>query len=291
MLKYYFLIILILYGFSVKAQENESAETRYYLYTVKKGDTLYKIANHFDLGQDEILQSNPDEIIDSKKIHVGQKLILPTSHLLPNVEYDGIVINLAEPRLYFFLNDVINVSFPISIGADEKTPLGKTKIIEKREKPIWIPPASILQENPSLPKIVLPGPNNPLGNYALYLDDSKNFKWHNIMIHGTNVPSSIGARVSHGCIRLYPQDIEILFYNTTINTPVNIVNQPIKINEIEGKVYMEVHIREAPYLLPEKIDATKTICDKIPDCDKKISWQKVDEAIAQNLGIPVKISR
>lgn len=266
--------------------DQNPAEIKYHI--IKKGETLYKIANSFDLGFDEILQANP-EISDPQIIYAEEKIILPTTHLTPDVKASGIAINLAEMRLYFFSNQEI-ISFPISIGSDKKTPTGKTKIIAKRENPSWIPPKSIREENPNLPEIVPPGPDNPLGNYALYLDASKNFKWQNIMIHGTNAPWTIGSRVSHGCIRLYPQDIEKLFNIIEIDTPVTITNQPIKVAELAGRIYMEVHLQEAPDIVSEDIGVKKLICKKIKNCETKINWDKVDEVVLDNLGIPIDVS-
>ncbi len=281
------IIFLIFYAFSSQAQDVQSTilATNY---TIQKGDNLYKIAQAFDLGMEEILSANP-RIANPKIIYAGEKIILPTTHLLPDAEPEGIVINLAEPRLYFF-SDEKKFAFPISVGADEKTPTGKTKISEKVENPTWTPPASIREENPDLPEMVPPGPDNPLGDYALRLDATKNYKWQGIMIHGTNAPWSIGSKVSHGCIRLYPQDIEKLFSEVEIGVVVVIVNQPLKISEINNKIYLEVHLQEAPEVVFEKVGVGKLICQKIADCETRVSWQKVDEAVIQNAGIPVEIS-
>jgi len=290
MIRHYFLIVLILFSFSSHAQDaNDEDPLAPTIYTIQKGDSFYGILRSFDLGADELLQANP-EITDVEIIYAGNKIILPTTHLIPDVKQKGIVINLAELRLYFFADGKDGISFPISIGIDEKTPIGKTKIADKRENPSWIPPASIREEDPSLPEIVLPGPHNPLGNYAFYLDASRNYKWQSIMIHGTNAPRSIGSRVSHGCIRLYPQDIEKLFNEVEIGTSVEIVNQPIKISEIGGKIYIESHFVETPDLVSENLGVNKLICRKIKDCETRVDWQKVDEVIAQNLGIPLDVS-
>lgn len=290
MTRYYLLIALIFFAFPSYSQaaEDEDEFVAFEEHVIQKGENLYSIAQAFDLGFDEILQANPD-ITNPRNIQAGKKIILPTTHLLPDVKREGIVLNLAELQIYFFLSENIVISFPISIGADEKTPVGKTKVADKREKPSWIPPASIRDEDPKLPEIVLPGPNNPLGNYALYLDASKNSKWQGIMIHGTNVPRSIGSKVSHGCIRLYPKDIQLLFENVEIGTPVEFVMQPVKVSEINNKIYLESHFKEALDLLPEEFGVKKLICKKVRDCETRVNWQKVDEVVMQNLGIPVFI--
>jgi L,D-transpeptidase ErfK/SrfK len=282
----FFIAAAILFSFASHAEDAEFVP--FINYTIQKGESFYKIAQSFDLGVDELLRANP-EITDPKLLRVGEKIILPTIHLIPDVKREGIVINLAETQLYFFTDEQI-FTFPISIGADEKTPIGKTKVLRKRENPSWIPPASIREENPNLPEIVPSGPNNPLGNYALYLDGSHNYKMHNIMIHGTNNPRSIGSKVSHGCIRLYPQDIELLFNEVEIDTEVLIINQPIKVNEINNEVYLEVHLAETPDVVFENLGVKKLICKKTSDCEEKIDWQKVDEVVMENRGIPVKVS-
>ncbi len=289
MLKIFTLIFLI---FIVPAYAQESTQEPELVlhYSVQKGDSLYKIAQKFDLGFDEILYANPD-LPASKILYLNQTLILPKTHLLPDAEKKGIVINLAETRLYFFTDDEIAIdTFPVSIGADEKTPTGKTSVISKRENPTWTPPASIREENPDLPEVVPAGPDNPLGQFALKLDGSKNVKWQNIMIHGTNAPTSIGSRVSHGCIRLYPWDIEKLFNLVEIGTKVTIVNQPIKANMINNKVYLEVHLKESVDAIFENLGVRKTICKVNKNCDYEIDWQKVDEVVLQNNGIPTQVS-
>jgi len=288
MIKRFLLILFISSASSSYAQDIENFTT-YTDYNIQKGESLYKIAQNFDLGLDEILRANPN-ITNPRVIYAGQKIILPTTHLLPEANHEGIVINLAEPRLYFFLDDQ-EFSFPISIGADEKTPTGKTKILDKRENPTWTPPASIREENPNLPEVVPAGPDNPLGNYAVHLDASHNYKWQGIMIHGTNAPWTIGSKVSHGCIRLYPQDIEKLFGNVEVDTPVEIVNQPIKVSEVNDKIYIEVHMQETPDVVLESMGVGKLICKKIKECESRIDWQKVDDAVIAGLGIPAQINR
>jgi lipoprotein-anchoring transpeptidase ErfK/SrfK len=288
MFRYFVPTILFLFSFTALAQEQRNLLPSEYI--VQRGESIYKIAQKFDLGVDEILLANP-LITDSKILYAGQTLILPNVHIIPDVKWNGIVINLAEMRLYYFEDGEEVNSFPISIGADEKTPIGKTKISAKREKPTWTPPASIREENPELPDVVPAGPKNPLGNYALNLDASHHAKWQGIMIHGTNNASSIGSKVSHGCIRLYPQDIENLFSEVEVGTPVEIVNQPLKVLEIDRKIYIEVHLREAPDLVSKDLGASALICKKVQDCEMRIDWNKVDEAITKNLGVPVAVNR
>jgi L,D-transpeptidase ErfK/SrfK len=252
------------------------------IYKIKKGDNLFVIARSNKLSVAEVILANP-QIHNPKIIYFGQDLILPLSHILPNVNTEGVVINLAELRLYYFLPDNSTVlTVPIAIGAEGyDTPIGKTKIIRKRKNPYWIPPARLREENPYLPEVIPAGINNPLGRYALDLS------WPRFLIHGTNDPRSIGNKESHGCIRLYPEDIEELFGLIEVGTKVNIINQPIKIGWINNNIYIESHL---PREQTQDIDNTKKIiCRKVKDCDVKIDWQKVVDVISKNNGIPTQV--
>ncbi len=251
-------------------------------YKIKKGDRLFKIARLNHLGVAEVMLANP-QIDDPAFIYAGQNLTLPLGHILPNAPRDGIIINLAESRLYYFPADSRQVfTVPIAVGAEGSgTPIGKTAIVRKRENPTWTPPASLREENPDLPEIVPAGPNNPLGKYAMDLS------WPRFLIHGTNDPKSIGNKESHGCIRLYPEDIESLFALVEIGTKVQIVNQPIKIGWLGSKIYIESHL---PAEQTGDIDNTKKIiCSKVKNCDAKIDWKEVKEVIAANDGMPAEV--
>jgi len=186
-------------------------------YTVRPDDTLYKIARRFDLGAVELVAANPG--INTKPLKAGQNLTLPTRHLLPAVKREGIVIDLSVMRLFYFSGTQAPLTFPVAVGRKGwETRTGITTVVMKRRHPAWVPPDSIRAEDPALPAIVPPGPNNPLGDHALSLG------WEGYLIHGTNSPSSIGKRVSHGCIRLYPEDIAVLFAAVKEGTPVTIIN-------------------------------------------------------------------
>jgi L,D-transpeptidase ErfK/SrfK len=281
-----YLSLFLYFSFVLSSQATENdISTKYHI--IQKGESLHKISESFDLGFDEILEANPQ--IKDTIIYAGNKLILPMDHLVPKVKHEGIVINLAESRLYFFHNKKI-ISFPVSIGSEQKTPVGETKIIAKKENPSWIPTKSIREERPDLPEIVPPGPENPLGNYALYLDASKDSKWQSIAIHGTNAPWTIGSRVSHGCIRLYPKDIEKLFSEVEIGELVSIVNQAIKVKELNDKVYLETHFENSIESEQQKANIIEFICQEIENCSDKIDWRKVYKVSSKNLGIPVNIS-
>jgi L,D-transpeptidase ErfK/SrfK len=199
-------------------------------YVTTKEDTLLDVARNFDLGYNEMVLDYPK--IDPWITPAGEKLSIPTEWVLPPVHNKGIVINVPELRLYLFFDDIHMVkTYPIGIGIlDSPTPLGKFTIIEKTKNPTWNIPAELQEEygRKSMP----PGPDNPLGAYRLRLS---NF---DVGIHGTNIPWGVGRLVSHGCIRLYPEDIEELFNIVKVGTPVEIIYEPIKIGFKEGHVFV-----------------------------------------------------
>jgi L,D-transpeptidase ErfK/SrfK len=184
-----------------------------------------------------------DTLIDIAR--EGTEVILPTRFVLPAGLRRGVILNLAEYRLYYFPESkpgetAYVMTYPISIGRmDWETPLGLTKVISKVRNPSWYVPQSVLDEhvadgNP-LPRIVPPGPDNPLGKYAMRLG------LPGYLIHGTNRPAGVGMRVTHGCVRMFPEDIEYLFAKVDVNTPVRIVNDPVKMGWDGNQLVMEVH--------------------------------------------------
>lgn len=207
--------------------------------TVMNGENFHEIGQRFDVGVYELMEANPN--VNPNHPAPGTALIIPTQYILPSGPRKGIVINLAELRLYYFHKDQPLVStYPIGIGRKEwETPLGSGKIIEKTKNPSWRPPDSIRKwydENEMyLPEVVYPGPKNPLGKYAMRLSIP------GYLIHGTNMPNGIGVRSSSGCIRMHPEDIESLFYKASVGDPVRIVHQPYKIGRYKNRVYAESH--------------------------------------------------
>ena len=257
---------------------------------LQKGDTLPDIARHFSLGITEVSEANPG--VDMWVPGDEERIMLPLSHILPDSPRKGIVINLAAMRLFQFKGDsrLLTVStYPIGIGSVERpSPQGQMYVQRKTIRPTWHVPASIAEDHRKkgdpLPAEVLPGPQNPLGEYALYLSKPT------YLVHGTNKPYSIGLNATNGCIRLYPEDIKKLYESTPVNTPVRIVNQPYLIGQRDGVVYIEV------YALPGGRDAAeieKTYA-KLRNIEKKsartLDWKRVEEALAQARGIPVRIS-
>jgi L,D-transpeptidase ErfK/SrfK len=208
------------------------------VYVTREQDTLLDIARANDVGYVEMRAANPD--VDPWLPGKGRELAVPTQHVVPDAQLKGIVINLAELRLYYFPENGEPRSFPIGIGGEGKeTPVGHTRIAAKRLHPVWIPTASEHAENPDLPKSVPPGPDNPMGDFALYLG------WNGYAVHGTNKPYSIGRRDSHGCIRLYPEDIAWLYQKVAIGTPVTVVDQQAKVGWSGSELYLEVHPSQA----------------------------------------------
>ncbi len=207
-------------------------------------ETLVELAIKHDLGYNEIVDANPG--IDPWYPGKGTEVVIPTSWIVPfeGVKLDNtrgfIVVNLAEMRLYFFkgLKDrrLSILTFPIGIGRQgADTPLGYYRIIQKLKDPVWYVPESIRKEDPSLPLSVPPGPENPLGKYALRLSNPS------YLIHGTNKPLGIGRRVSHGCLRMYPEDIELLYRLVNTGDQVLIIYEPVKIAKAKRGIYIEVH--------------------------------------------------
>ena len=264
------------------------------IYTAKHEDTLLDLARDNGLGFIEIIAANQG--VDPWVPGEGTAITLPTGHLLPEAPRDGIVINLAEHRLYYFGPDGIT-TYAIGVGREGwDTPLGATSIVRKKKNPIWFPPDSIRKEHPDLPKAVRAGPGNPLGQHALY------FGWPSYLVHGTNMPWGVGRRVSHGCIRLYPEAIENLFSDVPIGTPVQVIDEPIKIGWFGGELYMEVypepeqadeleregHIRSAAKRSSN--DAIYKIKSLAGDQLPRLDWPAIRGALAERTGLPVRVT-
>jgi len=267
-------------------------ENKYY--QVKEGDTLLEIARLHDLGFIELVSANPG--VDPWIPEAGRTILLPTEHILPDGPRRGIVINRTELRLYYFDDRTGEaITYPIGIGREgRETPLGSTMIAAKRVNPAWTPPPSIRAERPELPVTVPPGPENPLGFFAM------NLGWQNYVIHGTNKPYGIGRRVSSGCIRLYPEDIESFFGEIEIGTPVTVVDQAVKLGWADGELYMEIHptvaegdqLEEKGWYSPTPVPGLKdhilTIAGKH---SARIDWPAVARAEQAKRGVPVRITR
>lgn len=209
---------------------------------VPENKTLLDLARYYQVGYYEIRAANPE--VDPWVPPVGSKIVIPTQYILPAAQWSGIVVNLAEMRLYYFpppeKTQRFVMTFPIGVGRKHwQTPLGLTKVVRKVINPTWYVPKSIYQEHlrngDPIKQVVPPGPDNPLGQFALQLEKP------GYLIHGTNKPFGIGMQVTHGCIRLSPEDIAELYQKIPVGTPVRVVNQPFKIGLRQGHVFLEVH--------------------------------------------------
>lgn len=258
----------------------------------KYEDTFVALARTYNLGFEELRHANPD--VDPWLPGEGTEIVLPLQHVLPDVERVGVVLNLPELRLYYFPNDGSNtvVTHPISIGRMEwKTPLGSTTVVRKSVDPTWYPPESIRKEHAEmgdpLPAVVPPGPDNPLGNHALYLGIS------GYLIHGTNKPAGLGMRVTHGCIRMFPEDIEALFDVIEPGTSVTIVNQPYKLGWGEGGLYLEAHRPLGEERESDEWSATELTRIFVAVTEERyaqVSWGLAERIMGDGRGIPHFVS-
>ena len=204
-------------------------------------DTLSDIARRFNVGYEEIIRANPG--VDPWLPGADREIVVPTQFILPDAPREGLVINLPALRVYYFPKAKEGepqkvITHPIGIGkVGWQTPEGSTKVVSKRKNPIWTPPASVREEHRKngdpLPRQVPPGPDNPLGAFAM------NLGWPTYLVHGTNKPYGVGMRSSHGCIRFYPEDIAILFDQIPVGTPVHVVNQPLLVGWHDGAIYVQ----------------------------------------------------
>lgn len=220
-------------------------------------DTLSDIARRFNVGYEEIVAANPN--VDPWLPGAGTEVIIPSQWVLPEVKRQGIVINLAAMRLFYFPPAKKDepqrvITHPVGIGRIEwKTPQGKTRIVAKAEAPTWIPTAAIRREHEKegdpLPASVPPGPDNPMGSHVLRLG------WPEYAIHGTNKPASIGIRGTHGCLRMYPEDISALYEKVPVNTPVTVVNEPYLVGFRNETLYLQSY----PVLEDDKRDHTPRV--------------------------------
>lgn len=207
-------------------------------YLVLRGESLHEIALKFKVGYRQMIEANPG--VDPFVPGAGTRLIIPLAFIPPeSARGEGILINLSELRLYLLSDRGERrppASFPVGIGSEgSDTPLGIFRVVEKMPNPVWHVPRSIRNERPELPELVPPGPENPLGSHALRLSQE------GILIHGTNKPFGVGMRTSHGCIRLYPEQIAELYRRVRVGTAVEIVRQPVKMLRYGGRIYLEVH--------------------------------------------------
>ncbi|NJO67757.1 MAG: L,D-transpeptidase family protein [Rhodospirillales bacterium] len=224
----------------------------------------------------------------------GTEIVLPKARILPDGSRNGMLLNLPEQRLYFFRKGTLVKSYPLGVFRDGfSTPIGSTTVVRKKVNPSWYPTESARRDDPTLPAVVTPGPDNPLGSRAMYLG------WPMYLIHGTNRPYGVGRSVSRGCIRMLPEHVEELFEKVPVGTPVQTVSQPVKVGWWNGELYIQAHpdteqglaLEEngkiEPIVVPNvrpKIEA------KAGEFADRVEWETVELALKERRGIPVRIT-
>jgi L,D-transpeptidase ErfK/SrfK len=268
--------------------------------TSSKEDTLTDIARRFNVGYEEILRANPK--VDPWLPGAGKPIVVPTQFVIPNAPRTGVVINIAAMRLFYFPphksgEPQIVVTHPIGIGkVGWSTPEGVTKIVRRQADPTWRVPISVIKEHhengEELERVIGPGPDNPLGKFAFYL------QWPSYLIHGTNKPAGVGLRSSHGCIRLYPEDIAQLFEMVPVGTQVRVVNQPFVFGWHAGQLYMQAFDvleddsrdwkKTSRKLLSKSFAAT--LQKQLKTHNEQVNWDVVATLTHSPRGVPVPIS-
>ena len=268
--------------------------------TATKDDTLTDIARRFNVGYEEIVRANPK--VDPWLPGEGREIVVPSQFILPDAPRTGLVINIPAMRIFYYPpvkrgERPVVLTHPIGIGkVGWRTPEGVTKIVRRQKDPTWRVPVSVRKEHhengEDLDPVIGPGPDNPLGKYAFYL------QWPSYLIHGTNKPAGVGLRSSHGCIRLYPEDIAQLFAMVPLGTQVRVVNQPFVFGWRDGQLYMqpfdvlEDDTRDwtkAPRKLLSKSLAA-TLQQQLKAQHEQVDWTLVSALARTPRGVPVPIT-
>jgi L,D-transpeptidase ErfK/SrfK len=255
-------------------------------------DTLYDLARRFSLGSEEMIRVNPG--VDPWIPGAGKTLVVPNTHILPPGPREGIVVNLPEHRLYYYPKPKRGempqvITYPVSIGKmDWRTPLGLTHVIQKIKNPVWYPPESVRKEHLAagdpLPPKVPSGPDNPLGLFAMRLAAGNG----TYLIHGTNNPIAVGLAVTHGCIRMYPDDVEALFPLVPVGTPVRLINEPLKVVWVDGELLLEAHPpvdAEGQSFEPDLDQFSDLLKKAVGDKTVAIHWDYAREVLQKANGV------
>jgi L,D-transpeptidase ErfK/SrfK len=264
--------------------------------TTVYADTLPDLAHRYSLGYFEIVRANPS--LDIWIPGAGKQVVLPERRILPPGPREGIVVNLPEHRLYYYPphrkgEPAVVITYPVGIGKmDWRTPIGETRVIARIKHPAWYPPKSIRKEHAEnddpIPAVVPPGPDNPLGDFALRLAAGNG----EYMIHGTNNPIAVGMSVTHGCIRMYPEDVAALFPLIPVGTKVWLVNQPVKVAWVDGELLVEAHPPvddEGQSVEPDLGVLSKLLDTALGDNTAAINWDLARTTLAAANGIPTVV--
>ncbi len=267
---------------------------RTFITEAKSGERLGEIAIRYDIGYYAIQAANPG-IDPHKHLYEGTDVVIPGEFILPPGPREGIVINLPEFRLYYYVpGQNIVMTYPIKIGREGvwKSPVGVTKVIKKTAFPTWHPTQHVrdyaASQGTPIPAEFPPGPDNPLGEYAMYLG------WPTFLIHGTNTPEVIGTRASAGCYGLLPVDIKPLFEIIPVGMPVRVMDQPFKVGLKNKKLYLEAHLPldEEQGVYNETLSSlVRIVANEAQDHDMMVSWATVRDVAAQTTGIPQVVSK
>jgi L,D-transpeptidase ErfK/SrfK len=259
-------------------------------YQAQPKDTFLDVARYYDLGYNELAEANPG--VDPWIPPPGQVILLPTEFVLPDADYRGIVVNLPEMRLYYFKpgaeGTTIVTTYPVGLGRDDwQTPVGKFVVREKTVNPKWVLPESIkaehIRDGKPAPDFIEGGASdNPLGKYRLRLSLPL------YGIHGTDIPWGVGMQVSHGCVRLYPEDIARLFPMVPVGTPGEFVYQPVKVGARDGHVYVEVH-KDIYDQLPGPFREAARLIDK-SGWRNRVDMGRVRRAVVEQAGVPMDVT-
>jgi L,D-transpeptidase ErfK/SrfK len=261
-----------------------------------KDDTLTDIARRFNVGYEEIVRANPK--VDPWLPGEGRDIIVPSQFVLPDAPRTGLVINIAAMRIFYYPpakrgERPVVITHPIGIGkVGWRTPEGVTKIVRRQKDPTWRVPVSVRKEHhengEDLDPVIGPGPDNPLGRYAFYL------QWPSYLIHGTNKPAGVGLRSSHGCIRLYPEDIEQFFNTVPIGTEVRVVNQPFVFGWRDGQLFMQpfdvLEDDSRDWKKAQKKLLTRSLAARLQQHHDQVDWDRVGALAREPRGVPVPIT-
>lgn len=259
---------------------------------VQRGDNFASIASRYNVTYTGLMESNPN--VNPSNPGIGTVLIVPSAYVLPDEPRKGIIINLAELRLYYYpAHENVVMTYPVGIGVENWVmPTGAMKIVEKKKDPTWYVPKSVHAELAAkgfnLPNMIPPGPDNPLGGYMLRLSD------RTFLIHGVVDPTTVGRRSSSGCIRMYPANIVELFNTVPVGTPVRVINEPYKVGWEDGQLYLEAHLPLQEQQVTDGSDNTplvQAINEVIKSQAATIDWDKAFSLGQQSMGLPEAIGK